>query len=70
MKTQVEKNQVNFSFGGTLEAWQVEEILTGNAGNRATNEQIREELLSEGWNIEWIDEFIEFINSNLINELF
>jgi len=63
-----DKKSVDFSFGGQLDSWQVKSIL--HSCNN--NDEIREYLKNEkdgSWNDSSIDEFIEFKNSELINEM-
>lgn len=70
MATLSNNNQtVDFNFGGSLDAWQVQDICAGNAGNRASDEQIKEYLLDEGWEEDHANEFIEFANSDLIKKM-
>jgi hypothetical protein len=61
-----DKKSVNFDFGGQLDNWQVEFICQQNSNN---DDEIREYLEIEDWNNEAIEEFIEFKNSELINEM-
>jgi len=63
------KNTVRFNFGGELEFSQVQNICSGNAGNRATDEEVKEYLINEGWEKDNINEFLEFINSDLVDEM-
>ena len=63
------KNTVRFNFGGELEFSQVQSICSGNAGNRATDEEVKEYLINEGWEKDNINEFLEFINSDLVDEM-
>lgn len=63
-----DKKSVDFSFGGQLDSWQVKAICQSNNND----DEIREYLKNEkdgSWNDEAIDEFIEFKNSELINEM-
>jgi len=72
MKTYLstDKKEVNSESGWNLSNWQVQTIVAGNAGNRATDDEIREYLNENGnWEEEYIEEFIEFINSDLIKEM-
>jgi hypothetical protein len=70
MATLINNNTaVNFKFGGSLDSDQIKSILAGNGGNRATDEQIREYLSNEGWQVKEIDEFIDFANSELIDQM-
>jgi hypothetical protein len=61
-----DKKSVNFEFGGQLDAWQVEAICQKNSKDEKL---IREYLKEEDWSDEAIEEFIDFINSDLINEM-
>ena len=59
---------VDFSFGGQLDAWQIQSILH-NAGS-SEKEDILDYLSGkDGWNEDNINEFIDFINSEEFNEL-
>jgi hypothetical protein len=64
-----DKKSVDFKFGGQLDNWQVELICQLNSNN---DDEIRESLKKSyhiGWDDEAIEEFIEFKNSDLINEM-
>ena len=61
------KESVNFNFGGHLDNWQIQSICI----NRS-DEEIRKylkEKREDGWYDEAIEEFIDFKNSELINEM-
>jgi hypothetical protein len=71
MKTYLndQKTEVNSTSGWNLLNIQVQNIAAGNAGNRASDDEIRDELAESNWEKEHIEEFIEFINSELIEEM-
>jgi hypothetical protein len=64
-----DKKSVDFKFGGQLDSWQIELICQLNSNN---DDKIRESL-KKPYHVEWddeaIEEFIEFKNSDLINEM-
>ena len=59
--------EITLSNGGTLEEDQIRSIFTGNAGNTASDEEVTEYLLDEGWDIEDIEELISKVH-NYIND--
>jgi len=64
-----QKTEVNSTSGWNLLNIQVQNIAAGNAGNRASDDEIRDDLDESNWEKEHIEEFIEFINSELIEEM-
>ena len=64
-----QKTEVNSTSGWNLLNIQVQNIAAGNAGNRASDDEIRDDLDESNWEKEHIEEFIEFINSELVKEM-
>jgi len=63
-----DKKSVNFNFGGQLDSWQVEAICQKNKTDNEIRDYLKERG-NEGWDENAIEEFIEFKNSELINEM-
>ena len=63
-----DNTEVNFNFGGNLSIWQVQGICNGRSNNEIR--RYLEENENDGWNEEAIEEFINFKNSDLFNEMF
>lgn len=64
-----DKRTVDFDFGGQLDNWQIETILTMNNNN---DDNIREYLANgkrDVWSKDMIEEFISFKNSELLDEM-
>lgn len=65
-----DKKTVNFNFGGQLDNFQVESICQQNSNNDDEIREYLKEKTSDGWvNDEAIQEFLDFKNSDLINEM-
>jgi hypothetical protein len=65
-----DKKSVNFDFGGRLDNFQVEAICQQNRNNDNEIREYLKERKSDGWvSDEAIEEFIDFKNSELINEM-